>query len=468
MGESGVGQGNVLVAVTLLGWFPAAISLFTFMRPRRAVIAGFLIAWMFLPVAEYQFRALPELNKMTVTSISLLLGVLIFDTSKLINLRARWYDVPMLAFCLAPFASSVSNDLGAYDGASESFRLILRWGIPYLIGRMYFTTLQGLRELAFGLFIGGLIYIPLCLYEIRMSPQLHHIVYGYHQHSFVQHYRFGGWRPKVFMQHGLMVGMFMTAAALSGFWLWRTGALKRIYGLPPALFVFSLLTVALLTRSAGSVILLFGGLAVLFATQITRSRLPIVALCVIPMIYVGFRIAGTTTGDLAAQVTSGVLGEERAESIETRFTNETALSRRALERPAFGWGGWNRARIQDETGRDISITDSLWIIVFGMNGLFGLSMLGLALLLPPLLLAWRVPPPTWTTPSCAGAAVLAVLIGLWIVDSTLNAMITPLYILAMGGLAGMGKLAPVHVLRPVRVALKAPPQPEGAEEPGPA
>jgi len=89
-------------------------------------------------------------------------------------------------------------------------------------------------------------------------------------------------------------------------------------------------------------------------------------------------------------------------------------------------------------------------------------------LLPPLLLAWRVPPSTWTTPSCAGAAVLAVLIGLWIVDSTLNAMITPLYILAMGGLAGMGKLAPVHVLRPVRVALKAPPQPEGAELPGPA
>jgi len=467
MGESGFGQGNLLVAVTLLGWFPAAISLFTFMRPRRAVIAGFLIAWMFLPVAEYQFRALPELNKMTVTSISLLLGVLIFDTSKLINLRPRWYDAPMLAFCLAPFASSVSNGLGAYDGASESLRLILRWGIPYLIGRMYFTSLEGLRELAFGLFIGGLIYIPLCLYEIRISPQLHFIVYGYHQHSFIQHYRFGGWRPKVFMQHGLMVGMFMTAAALSGFWLWRTGALKRIYGLPPALFVFSLLTVALLTRSAGSIILLLGGLGVLFAMQISRSRLPIVALCLVPMVYVGYRIAGNTTGELAARVTSGVLGAERAESLETRFRNETALSKRALKRPAFGWGGWNRARIQDETGRVISITDSLWIIVFGMNGLFGLSMLGLALLLPPLLLAWRVPPSAWTTPSCAGAAVLAVLIGLWIVDGTLNAMITPLYILAMGGLAGMRKLAPVHVLRPVRVAVKAP-QPAGAEEPGPA
>ena len=468
MGESAGVQGNLLVAVVLLGWFPVAISLFTFMRPRRAVIAGFLIAWMFLPVAEYQFRALPELNKITVTSMSLILGVVIFDTSRLINLRPRWYDVPMLAFCLAPFASSISNGLGAYDGASESFRLILRWGIPYLIGRMYFTTLQGLRELAFGLFIGGLIYIPLCLYEIRMSPQLHQIVYGYHQHSFIQHYRFGGWRPKVFMQHGLMVGMFMTAAALSGFWLWRAKVLKHIYGIPPAAFVFSLLTVALLTRSAGSVILLFGGLAVLLATQLTRSRLPILALCIIPLLYVGFRISGSTTGEWAANAAAAVLGEDRAQSLETRFLNETALSKRALERPAFGWGGWNRARIQDETGRDISITDSLWIIVLGMNGLFGLTMLGLALLLPPVLLAWRIRPAAWKTPQCAGAAVLAVLIGLWIVDSTLNAMITPLYILAMGGLAGMHRPAPAHVLRPVRIALKKPVRPEPKEEADPA
>ncbi|MCX5770562.1 MAG: O-antigen ligase domain-containing protein [Candidatus Hydrogenedentes bacterium] len=468
MDEIELGRGNLLVAVTLLAWFPTTMSLFMFMRPRRAVIAGFLIAWMFLPVAQYKFQALPELNKITITSLSLLLGVSIFDTSRLINFRPRWYDAPLLAFCLAPFASSLSNGLGAYDGGSESFRMILRWGIPYLIGRMYFTTLQGLKELALGFFIGGLIYIPLCLYEIRMSPQLHYIVYGYHQHSFIQHYRFGGWRPKVFMEHGLMVGMFMTAASLSGFWLWRAGVLKRIYGLPPALFVFSLLAVALMTRSAGSVILLFGGLGVLFAGQMTRSRVPLVALCVIPLLYVGFRITGAITGDLAAHVTEAALGADRAQSLETRFSNEMALSRHALEYPAFGWGGWNRSRIRDETGKDISITDSLWIIVFGMNGLFGLSMLGLMLVLPPLLLAWRVPPSTWTTPSCAGAAVLAVLIGLWIVDSTLNAMITPLYILAMGGLAGMHKVAPARVLRPVHIKLKAPSQPAAAEEPSPA
>jgi hypothetical protein len=42
--------------------------------------------------------------------------------------------------------------------------------------------------------------------------------------------RFGGWRPTVFMEHGLMVGMWMSMAAMIGLWLWWTGTLKRVCG----------------------------------------------------------------------------------------------------------------------------------------------------------------------------------------------------------------------------------------------
>ena len=52
------------------------------------------------------------------------------------------------------------------------------------MGRAYFGDVKGLRELATVLFIGGLIYIPLYLYEIRLSPQLHNTIYGFHQHDF--------------------------------------------------------------------------------------------------------------------------------------------------------------------------------------------------------------------------------------------------------------------------------------------
>ena len=88
------------------------------------------------------------------------------------------------------------------------------------MGRAYFGDFKGLRELATVLFIGGLIYIPLCLYEIRMSPQLHNTIYGFYQHDFVQTMRAGGWRPTVFLQHGLAVGLFMSVTSLIGAWLW--------------------------------------------------------------------------------------------------------------------------------------------------------------------------------------------------------------------------------------------------------
>ena len=45
----------------------------------------------------------------------------------------------------------------------------------------------------------------------------------------------------------------------------------------------------------------------------------------------------------------------------------------------FGWGRWGRNRIyDDETGRDLSITDGLWIITVGGFGIIGfLAQFGL-------------------------------------------------------------------------------------------
>ena len=69
--------------------------------------------------------------------------------------------------------------------------------------------------------------MPLCLYEIRMSPQLHYLVYGFYPSFFGMSVRFGGYRPTVFLQHGLAVGMWMTSASLVGVWLWYSRASRR-------------------------------------------------------------------------------------------------------------------------------------------------------------------------------------------------------------------------------------------------
>src|SRR5205823_15018650 len=183
------------------------------------------------------------------TALGVLMGAAIFDTDRLLGFRPRWIDLPMILWCTSVFVSSHNNGLGIYDGCSEAVRQIIIWGLPYVIGRVYFSDLEGIRELAVGIFIGGLIYVPLCWFEVRMSPQLHVWVYGFRQHSFYQNMRDGGYRPMVFMQHGLMVAMWMSMTALIGLVLWRCRSITKLWDIPIAYFVIPLALVALACRS---------------------------------------------------------------------------------------------------------------------------------------------------------------------------------------------------------------------------
>src|SRR5690349_6575403 len=139
-----------LVPVTLFGWIPFVILLFALMPPRRAVIAAFLLAWLFLPMAGYSVPGLPDYTKMSATTFGVLMGAALFDTDRLLRWRPKWVDIPMFCWCCTPFVPSYLNGLGIYGGVSEIVRGFIIWGLPYIIGRVYFTDLEGLRELALG------------------------------------------------------------------------------------------------------------------------------------------------------------------------------------------------------------------------------------------------------------------------------------------------------------------------------
>lgn len=435
------GSPNLLVPLIFVAWFPITAALFVFLPARRAVIVSLLAGWLLLPVMEYEIKLIPEFNKTAVIGLSMLCGVLLFDGKNLAALRFRWFDWPVVLLCCSPFFSSVANELGLYDGISESFRQVLRWGVPYLIGRLYFTDLAGMRDLAVGMFIAGLVYVPLCLYEVRMSPQLNVIVYGYHQHSFLQHMRFGGWRPMVFMDHGLMVGTFMAGASLCGLWLYTSRGVRDICGIPMGLLVCALLVATLLVKSVGAIVLLAAGVAAFSGASRTRTRVPLVVLVLIPIVYIGARATGSWSADLLVDTARHAVGEERAASLEFRLANEKALAKRALERPYFGWGGWGRARIYDEYGRDVSTTDSLWVIALGNNGVVGLGALLMTFILPVMMSLKRLPVALWMHPRAGAVAALAVIMAMWLNDSLLNAMISPLYPLLAGALAGTPRVA---------------------------
>ena len=424
-----------LVPISLFGWIFVVVMLFSLMSARRAVLVSFIGAVLFLPQAAITLPGLPDITKISVTSFSVLLAVALFDTARLLRFRLSWVDLPMLAWCLAPLPSSIVNGLGVYDGAAGALSEMFTWGIPYLIGRIYFNDLASLRELSIGILIGGLIYVPLCLLEIRLSPQLHRWVYGYHQHSFQQTIRFGGYRPMVFMQHGLMVGMWMTSASLIGVWMWKTGALRHLLGVPMALLVPVQLATTVLCKSTAALVLLIGGLFLLFVNRWARLSLLIACFAAIPPAYVTARVRGYWSGQQLVTLAQRI-DMERAESLSTRFETETLLADKAMQRPAFGWGRWGRWRLYDEYGRDITTSDSLWIIALGETGVVGLAALPAALVLPCWLVLKRVPAGQWCLPAAAPLAALTMVVALYAMDNLLNAMLNPIYVLALGGISG--------------------------------
>jgi hypothetical protein len=453
-----------LVPIVMFGWLPFVLSLFAFMPARRAVIVGYVGAWLFLPIATYPITGLPDYDKTTATTFAVILGVMLFDAGRLAMLRPRWWDAPIVIWCLTPFVSDVTSGYGVYEGFSSVIHMMIGWGIPYVIGRLYFSDWDGVKDLLVGLAAGGLIYIPLVLIEVRLSPQLHIWVYGYHQHSFDQTRRMGGWRPTVFMQHGLAVALFMSTAALAAFGLWLWGSARAVFGIPlsyvwPALFV-----VAMLCKSAYAMALLLIGMALLWAAKAVPAGRLVLVLFIVPVLYMSLRTVGGWDGQLLLDVSTAIAGADRAFSLEVRLNSESALWRLTRERPLFGYGRWEWGQHAPDGSR--MIPDGLWIIALGRNGLIGLSAMTLTFILPPMALLMRVDRRHYRSPFFGPWAVITVALALYVLDNLLNAMLNPLYLLGAGGLAGAASVVarrtavrPLPAAGPGRVPIRGEPSP---------
>jgi hypothetical protein len=443
---------NTTVLAAMLGWPFVALLLFACMPPRKAAIVSFLAAWMFLPDVAFPLPGIPDYTKTSAATVGAFCGVLLFDAKTLLSIRPWWGDLPVLVYCLTPFASSVTNGLGAYDGMSAVVSEVLTWGLPYLLGRAYLRSLEAFRELATLLFVAGLIYMPLCLYEIRMSPQLNRHVYGFGFAGGGEYAReLGVWgsRPRVFMGTGLALGTFMTAASLAGAWLCYTGAVRRVWGFRAGSLAVALMATAFLCKNMGALALLVFGLTALFSIRILNRSFVVYLLIMAAPSYMAFRATGSWSADSLVQAASTVHAE-RGKSLQGRLTNDTMLAAKALERPAFGWGGWGRSRIYNKEGKDIAVTDGLWIIVLGTMGLAGLVSLTLLLLLPAVLFARRYPVRYWIDPRLAPAAVAAVLVVLYMIDNLFNSMFNPVYVMSAGGLVTIASPMPRPSVRPAR------------------
>lgn len=424
-----------LAFIVLLAWPLVVITLFALLRPARAVVVAFVAGWLFLPLISLDVTGLPPYGKFTATSMAVIVCIALFDWQRLMGFRFSWLDLPMLVWCLVPMASSLSNGLGAWDGVSGISDRVLTYAIPYLVGRLYLTKEERWAYLGKALVMGAIVYLPLCIWEMRMSPQLHGWVYGIRGRA---HWEYGdafgmfGWQPTVFMNSVFEVNMLMSMAALTTFWAWRSGRLRKIQGVDIRWFVPCFVVMAVLCKKWSNIGLMLIGLTALALTEKIRSPIWVYAIIFLPIGYMTLFSLDIYRGEgISDQI--GSLSERRAESFQFRLDNDAQLVDKAMQRPIFGWGGWGRNRVHNEQGKDVSVTDSAYGIFLGVNGIVGLAAITLVYTLPFLTFVRKWPPKTWLRAPASMVVPFAMIVGLHLIDNLFNAFPNAMYPMFAGG-----------------------------------
>jgi len=424
---------SLIVPIAMFGWPLVVIIFFLNLPPRRAVIYSMMGAWMFLPIAGYSLPGIPDVTKMSIACVSVTVVAMVFDPAFFRPFRWFWGDLFLLAWLLVPIPSCMLSSIGLYEGISGTVNQAIGWGLPFLLGRTYFSSAEALNELATAFFVAGLVYLPLVLFEVRMSPQLHSWIYGFHQHSFLQARRGGGFRATVFMQHGLAVATFMATATVCGVYLYFHKLLKPIYSAPAWLGVAGVIVGTLLCKSAYSILLMFLGIAALILSTKFKTRAIFLILASVPVVYLFARTFGQWDAQILRDAAL-LISEDRKGSLGVRLDSEDSLWKWLQGDVLFG-----RARMDEllSAPREVwgrFIPDGFWLIALGKYGMVGLvSVFGL-LLAPVFVYLGRMKPNQMFSQRYAGATCLCLILAMYAMDNLLNAMLNPMFLLAAGGL----------------------------------
>lgn len=431
-----------LIPITLLGWIIVTIVLFSRKLPEEAVIVAIMGSFLFLPSGpEIDLPVLPSITKATAISYGILLAEMIRGLKAKNPFRANGIDVVVLLYCtVIPFASAISNGLGVYYGIYSLLDKLVTFGVFFWAGRRYFGSPGSLRKLTKAISLGGLILIPLILFEVRMAPTLCYRIYGFIPHSFIQHIRYGGYRPMLFMQHGLMVALWVAASAVTTFWHWRESQEKKVWKLAIPLVALALMASVVLCKSANGVLYLMGGIASYFLYKRKKSSKALGLVFLLFPLYFVFRLSNVITmEDIEAQI-SKFFDAERVDSLMVRLRQEVLFGAKALERPLFGWGLMGRAWPVDERGNSmIQMIDSMWVIQLSIGGLTSLASYYLTLGFGPWRILARSGKPQAETKlpeeGRLDAIVLSIIVMFYLIDGLVNAMPAPIYIFIAGAVS---------------------------------
>jgi hypothetical protein len=426
---------NIFAYAALLLYPAVSVILFLLWKPQTAVFWTYLLGWLYLPLIEIDFPGVPNYGKFTASNLFILPFIALFDTGRLVRWRTSWVDLAVICWIASPFFSSMANNLGAYDGMSGAVTHLLTYGVPYIVGKLYLSDVEGYRGFASALIIAATFYTPLMLAEMRLSPQFHLWIYGFGgraSYSFNGLYGPLGWTPTVFMNSSFEVALLFTMATLFAFWEWKGN--RSLFPSVPFNNLHRLAffgSFLILCKKLTGVLLSLFGIAILS----WRPRLMCTLFACLPILYATLFVTGAYRGE-GLRDAIATISEERATSLQFRLDNDKRLADKALIQPVFGWGGYGRNRIYDINGRDISFTDSMLLITFGARGLVGLIS-SMTMFLGPVF-AYLVRLPNSFSRKDASLLELlpmAVILVLHSIDNLFNAFPNPIYPMLAGGLA---------------------------------
>ncbi len=388
--------------VAFLAWLPITYFFFRRYPLRIAFLINFIGGWAVLPAARYTLNGdgIPFwiigtsleseyfLTKAAVVGFSGLLAMLIFDRDSIKRFRLTVWDLPMGMWLIAPVLSAIANPDNVREGLKGCVYQALAWGAPYLIGRLYFTDTQSLRLAAKSFVVGGLVYIPFCVFELFRGPQIYAHLYGYQPYQMMGAQRFLGFRPIGLLENGNQLGVWMATATLIAIWLWARNAARTILRVPIFAVAISLFIVTLACQSTEAIIMLLALIPFIFVDPRHLNRTVSIVLVVGIVAFAAFRITNFVSirdlvkdNAVAHSVSTYLKGIGKG-SLEWRVSQDEQHIDKALNEPILGygtWNWWNEGPMRPW---------GLWLLTFGMYGSVGLLSLEALLLIPALRAVW--------------------------------------------------------------------------------
>lgn len=455
-------------ALVLLAWPLAGLALIAWLGPVRGVTVALLTGLLVLP-GGYGFDVplMPPIAKYEILSLSVITSFALLHPKRFAAARiGRGVDLLLVPIALSAFATAYTNrdtlplggqPLTLYDGLSMAIRDLLYLGIPFMLGRVAHREPADLEKLLaawLAVMLGASIFVAL---EIRLTPFLHEVVYGYRQRGLAQEFRWGGARPLLMMPNGLALSMLLALGVVSAAVLARvstSSALAR--KLAGTAYLLALL---LLSRSLASAVYGLFGSAVAWLVPVRRQLLAALVLASLGLAYPAARSFGFATGRTVVDLASRV-SVERAKSFEFRLLNEDAMIEFAAARPLFGYGVFgNRNRFFNQATRRRVITDGYWTILLTGRGAAGV-VTTFGVLQLAAIRAWRRGNRLPLAKDRAVVAGVALMLGIQVVDLLPNGLFSfmPFYVAGAlwGGLSRTAQVAPQEAPRTVEAAPAAP------------